>query len=265
MLKRLTIAVAAVVLAAPAFAQSPASVPRTADGKPDFSGIWQTGGISLTGGPQGNVVPAAPAPAPPPGGAAAPAGRGAAPKPTGEYADLPTQPSLQPWAAQKVKGLTAKDDPTVRCFLPGVPRVVGMPMPFEILQTPKKMAILYEAFRAYRLISLDGSKPIGERLPSYMGDSVGRWEGDTLIVEVTNFNGQIWGPGNMRVTSEAYKVTERYTHRGDTVAYEAKIEDPKVLTGPFVYRATFRRPSDTSDAEYECLEGNDDVPHLVGQ
>jgi len=73
---------------------------------------------------------------------------------------------------------------------------------------------------------------------------------------------QIWGPGNMRVTSDAYHVIERYTRTGDTIAYEAKIEDPKVLTGPFVYRATMQRPPDTRVAEYVCLENNIDVPHL---
>jgi hypothetical protein len=262
MLKRLSVSIAAMMISGSVFAQAPpASIARTADGKPDFSGVWQTGGISLTGGAQANIVPAKPAAAP-----AAPAGRGGGgAKPAGEYATLPTQPPLQPWAAEKVKGLTAKDDPTVRCFMPGVPRVVSMPMPFEIVQTPKKIVILYEAFRAFRIIPVDGSKPLGERLPSYMGDSVGRWEGDTLVVEASNFNGQIWGPGNMRVTSEALRVTERYTHQGNTVAYEARIEDPKVLTGPFVYRATMRRPPDTSVAEYECLEGNNDLPHLVGQ
>ena len=261
MLKRLSVSIAAMLISGSAFAQAPAaSIPRTPDGKPDFSGVWQTGGISLTG-PEANIVPAKPAAAAP----AAPGGGGGAAKPAGEYAALPTQPPLQPWAAEKAKSLTSKDDPTVRCFMPGVPRVVSMPMPFEIVQTPKKIAILYEAFRAFRIIPVDGSKPIGERLPSYMGDSVGRWEGDTLVVEASNFYGQIWGPGNMRVTSEELRVTERYTHQGNTVAYEARIEDPKVLTGPFVYRATMRRPPDTSVAEYECLEGNNDLPHLVGQ
>jgi hypothetical protein len=262
MLKRLTMLLGALLVSGTLSAQAPgAAIPRTPDGKPDFSGVWQTGGISLTGS-QANVVPAKPAaPAP-----AAPAGRGAGPaKPTGEYADLPTQPPLQPWAAEKVKSLTAKDDPTVRCFMPGVPRAFTMPMPFEIVQTPKQIVILYEAFRAFRIIPTDGRKPVGETLPGYMGDSNGHWEGDTLVVDVKDFNGTIWGPGNMRVTSDAYRVTERYSHRGDTIAYEAKIEDPKVLTGPFVFRTTMRRPPDTRVAEYECLEGYNDVPHLVGQ
>ena len=95
-----------------------------------------------------------------------------------------------------------------------------------------------------------------------MGDSKGHWEGDTLVVDVKNFNGQTWGPGNMRVTSDAMHVIERYTPAGDTIAYEARVEDPKVLTGPFVYRTTIRRPPETRVAEYECLENNIDVPHL---
>jgi hypothetical protein len=162
--------------------------------------------------------------------------------------------------------MTAKDDPTAHCFMPGVPRIVSMPMPFEIVQTPKQIVILYEAFRAFRIIPTDGRKPAGETLPSYMGDSNGRWEGDTLIVEVKNFNGKIWGPGNMKVTSEALNVVERYTPSGNNILYEAKIEDPKVLTGPFVYRATMQRPSDiTRVAEYECMENNVDIPHMVGR
>jgi hypothetical protein len=261
MVTRFSISIAVLLVSGSVVAQTPpASFPRTADGKPDLSGVWQTGGISLTGGPQGNVVAAQkPAPAPAaPGGA----GRGGGAKPTGEYAALPTQPALQPWAAEKVKTLTNKDDPTVNCLLPGVPRAVGMPMPFEIVQTPKQVVILYEAFHTFRIIPTDGRKPVGESLPSYMGDSTGHWEGDTLVVDVKNFNGQIWGPGNMRVTSDAYHVTERYTPAGNTIAYEARIEDPKVLTGPFVYRATMRRPPDTRVAEYVCLENNIDVPHL---
>ena len=218
----LSIAVA-LVLTASMVAQTPTgTIRRTADGKPDLSGVWQTAGISLTG-TQANVVPAQAPPPPAPGGQ----GRGAAP--TGEYAALPTQPSLQPWAAEKVKSLTAKDDPTVNCLLPGVPRAISMPMPFEIVQTPKQIVILYEAFHAFRIIPTDGRKQPGEALPSFMGESTGHWEGDTLVVDVKNFNGKIWGPGNMRVTSDAFHVIERYTPKGDTVSRSPN-RDPKVLT-----------------------------------
>jgi hypothetical protein len=269
MSRHLMTSMATILISGSLFAQAPtASLRRTADGKPDLSGIWQTGGISLQGGPQGNVVPPAGQAAPAAGdytrgGAAAPAAapprgqRGGSPA-----AGLPTTPTLQPWAAEKAQSLKNIDDPTVHCFMPGVPRIISMPMPFEIVQTPKQVVILYEAFRAFRIIPTDGRKPVGETLPSYMGDSTGHWEGDTLVVDVKNFNGKIWGPGNMKVTSDAMHVIERYTPNGNTVSYEATIEDPKVLTGPFVYRTTMQHPPDTKVAEYECLENNVDVEHI---
>ena len=274
--------VAVLFIAGAAFAQAPsAAIKRTPDGKPDLSGVWQTGGISLTGGTQGNVVPAgAAAPAAGRGGAAgggaAPAARGgggAAPAAGARGggggggqrggAPAPGALSMQPWAAEKSAAMKNIDDPTVHCFQPGVPRVVGMPMPFEIVQTPNKIVILYEAFRSYRIIPTDGKKLAGEAIPSYNGDSVGRWEGDTLVVDVSNFNGKIWGPGNMKVTSDAYHVVERYTPAGDTITYEATIEDPKVLTQPYVYRSTFRKPPETRVMEYECLENNINLKSIV--
>ena len=170
---------------------------------------------------------------------------------------------MQPWAAEKSAAMKNVDDPTVHCFMPGVPRIVSMPMPFEIVQTPKQVVILYEAFRAFRSIPTDGRKPVGEVLPSYMGDSVGHWEGDSLVVDVKNFNGRIWGPGNMKVTSDALHVVERYTPTGNTIAYEATIEDPKVLTQPYIYRTTLRRPPETRVLEYECLENNINIEHIV--
>ena len=147
---------------------------------------------------------------------------------------------MQPWAAEKSRGMKNIDDPTVHCFMPGIPRVVGMPFPLEIVQTPNKI-VIYEAFRTFRVIPTDGKKLPGEGIASYNGDSVGHWEGDTLVVDVTNFNGKIWGPGQMKVTSDKYHVVERYTLNGDTIAYEAVIEDPGVMTGPFVSRSTLRR------------------------
>jgi hypothetical protein len=250
------------------FAQAPAPIKRMPDGKPDFSGIWQGGGISARGA-TANVVPPAGAAAPAAGArGAAPAagargGRGAGPVASQASAGLTTTPSLQPWAADKIKGYKNIDDPTVHCFQPGVPRVVGMPFPLEIVQTPNKMVILYEAFRTFRIIPTDGKKVGGESIPGYNGDSVGRWDGDTLVVEVTNFNGKIWGPGNMKITSDQYKVTERYNLVGESLAYEAIIEDPGVLTAPFVYRATLNRPAETRIMEYECLENNINLSSIV--
>jgi hypothetical protein len=270
-----------ILLSTTLLAQAPAApIKRLPDGKPDFSGIWQGGGISAQGATANVVPPAGAVPAPAAGGrgGAAPAaaggggargggggrGGGAPVVASQASAGLPTTPTLQPWAVEKTRNYKNIDDPTVHCFQPGVPRVVGMPFPLEIVQTTNKMAILYEAFRTYRIIPTDGKKAGGESIPGYNGDSVGRWEGDTLVVEVTNFNGKIWGPGTgMKITSDKYKVTERYNLVGDTLAYEAIIEDPGVLTGPFVYRATLRRPAETRIMEYECLENNINLSSIV--
>ena len=170
---------------------------------------------------------------------------------------------MQTWAAEKSAKMKNIDDPTVHCYMPGIPRVVGMPFPLEIVQTPNKIVILYEAFRTFRVIPTDGKKLPGEGIPSYNGDSVGHWEGDTLVVDVTNFNGKIWGPGQMKVTSDKYHVVERYTPTATSIAYEAIIEDPDVLTGPFVYRATMTHPPDTHIMEYECLENNINLESIV--
>lgn len=265
------------------FAQAPAgAIKRTPDGKPDLSGIWQGGGVSASG-TQANIVPAGAQPAAAGRGGAAAGGRGGG-APAGargagggaaagggrggaaaaQPGALPTQPPMQPWAAEKSRGMKNIDDPTVHCLMPGVPRVVGMPFPLEIIQTPNKIVILYEAFRTFRVIPTNGKLVGGEAAPSYNGDSVGHWDGDTLVVEVTNFNGKIWGPGNMKVTSDKYHVTERYTLVGDALQYQVVIDDPGVLTGPFSPNpTTLRHPPETRIMEYECIENNVNLNSII--
>ena len=119
-----------------------------------------------------------------------------------------------------------------QCFLPGVPRANYMPFPFQIFQTAKDVAILYEYVHAYRLIPLNGSKH-PEDMDFWMGDSRGHWEGDTLVVDVADNNDQTWFDASGNFHSGALHVVERYTRTGpDTIGYEATIEDPKVFTGP---------------------------------
>ena len=232
----LTTAFIAVAAIAPR-AQS-GTIPRTSDGKPDLSGTWQSGGVSLLGDPA-TRKPGTPAPAP---------------------AAKREPPSFQPWASQRNAKLTMVDDPIAHCLLPGVPRIITMPMPLEIVQTKDKIVILYEAFRAYRIIPIrDTLTHPDDIVPTWMGDSVGKWEGDTLVVDVIGFNDRTWLTGTPSVHSEALHVVERYRRTPEgTIEYEAVVEDPKALTKPWVTGATLRTPPNARVEEYECLENNQD-------
>ena len=219
-------------------------IPRTVDGKPDLSGVWQGGGVSLYGEPGLSKAPAAPPPVNPP------------PK----REPMP----YQAWAEAKTKTFTAVDDPTLRCLLPGVPRITSMPMPFEIVQTPKEVVIAYESFHAFRIIPInDKLQHPNDLVPTWMGDSVGRWDGDTLVVDVTGFNDKTWLSGTGSFHSEDLHVVERFQlNSDDTITYTATVTDPKVLTKPWTTGALLRRPANTRVEEYECIENNQDAAHM---
>jgi len=219
-------------------------MPRSADGKPDLSGTWQAGGVSIYGEPGAPPLhPLPPAPVRPPARQPIP---------------------YQDWAEAKRKTFTVLDDPTSKCFLPGVPRIVGMPMPMEIVQTPNEVVVLYESFRAWRRIPLNAKLEHPDDLtPTWMGDSVGRWEGDTLVVDVTGFNDKTWLSGLGTVHTEKLHVVERYKPINyDTILYEATVEDPGALTKPWVTGSVLRRPIDVRVEEYECIENNPDNEHI---
>jgi hypothetical protein len=148
-------------------------------------------------------------------------------------------------------------DPNQKCFLPGVPRATYMPSPFQIFQTPGMVIIVYQNVHAYRIITTDG-RPHIDGLPFYMGDSRGRWEGETLVVDVTNFQGSTWLDMTGNYHSEALHVVERYTRTGDAeMIYEATIEDPEVFTSPWTIRIPLGRHTspDAELIEDQCIEG----------
>jgi hypothetical protein len=159
---------------------------------------------------------------------------------------------MQQWAAEKSRAMKNIDDPTVHCFMPGVPRVVGMPFPLEIVQTPNKIVILYEAFRTFRVIPTDGKKAGGESAPSFNGDSVGHWEGDTLVVETRNFNGK----APYRGAGVNLHLTERYTRVGaDRIDFKVTFEDDTQWTQPWTAEYSMRT-GEGELYEYACHEGN---------
>jgi len=164
----------------------------------------------------------------------------------------------QPWALAKRKENAdhwLERDPEIKCFMPGVPRATYMPYPFQILQSTNKILIAYEFAGTTRTIHLDkvGDSPS----PSWMGWSRGRWDGDTLVVEVTDFNEDTWFDRAGNFHSDALHVIERYTPVSPHhLMYEVTIEDPKVFTRPWKMRMPLYRrfEPDTQIREYKCVE-----------
>jgi hypothetical protein len=137
-------------------------------------------------------------------------------------------------------------------------------MPLEIVQTQKEVVILYEAFRAFRRIPLNDKLQHPDDLtPTWMGDSVGRWDGDTLVVDVTGFNDKTWLSGLGSIHTDKLHVVEKYRrNEDDTISYEATVEDPGALTKPWVTGSVLRKPVDVRVEEYECIENNPDNEHI---
>jgi hypothetical protein len=226
--------------------QSP-PVPRTADGKPDLSGIWiATGALLLMEGEEAFR--------------AAREADAAAGRPPGNSGEAP--PYRPEAEAQRQRFLERRgiDDPMAQCLLTGVPRIKFRPLPFEIVQLPDRVIMLYEIHHAFRIIPTDGRPHPDDAEPSYLGESVGHWEGDTFVVDVRSFNTKTWLTGVGTIHTEDLRVVERYTRDShDTIRYEATIEDPAVLTRPWQVRETFRLRPDERIREYECIESNEDL------
>src|SRR2546422_4930328 len=243
-------------------AQIPAyRAPRTADGKPDFNGIWQAlneanydielhmarPAMALQAGPYGPVPTAQVLPLGAVG--AVPPGMGVV-----EGNELPYKPeALAKKKENQENWLSA--DPEIKCYLPGVPRAMYMPYPFQILQNASAIFIAYEYAGAVRNIDLKDPGP--PPVDSWMGQSVGHWEGETLVVDVKGFNDQTWFDRAGNFHSDALHVIERYTRTSpDVMLYEATIDDPKVFTRPWkmsmpLYR---RQEKNAQLMDFKCVE-----------
>ena len=238
-----------------------APAPRTADGKPDLSGIWEI----VFGGGGGRGRGAAPPPAPPPDPNATPvsqffevAGRG--------Y-PLP----LQPWAAELKKKRMAdnsKDNPDVWCLPIGLMQYHNHPQPRQIVQTRNLMLITYESNYGLRYIYTDGRPaPNNDPTPWWFGYSRGWWEGDTLVVETTNFLGDEragWLDVNGSPYTDALKMTERFRRPNvGTLEIDITIDDPKAYTKPFTVRVNQRLMVDSEMIEFICNENEKSSDHLA--
>jgi hypothetical protein len=216
-------------------AQAPHLVPRMPDGRPNLQGIWQArsqASYDLQDHVARYMMPA---------------GRGVV-----EGGEIP----YQPWAAEKrLENFAnrATADPLANCYMPGVPRIMYMEWPFQIVQTHDHLGMIFEWMQIYRLIYTNGT-PHDSRAQPWMGDSRGRWEGDTLVVDVSNHNDKTWFDMAGNFHSDALHLVERYTMLDrDTVQYEVTIEDPKVFTRPWkVSMPLYRQPGMDRILEYDC-------------
>jgi len=146
-------------------------------------------------------------------------------------------------------------DPEIKCYLPGVPRATYMPYPFQIVQSQKTILIAYQYANAVRTINVDSTKEAP--IDSWMGWSNGRWEGQTLVVDVTGLNDQTWFDRSGNFHSDALHVVERYTPRSaGTIQYEALIEDPKVFSRPWKMSMILYKHEEPNARllEFKCVE-----------
>jgi hypothetical protein len=197
---------------------------RTPDGKPNLQGIWQA--LNTASWDVQDHHPRL----------GIPGGQGVV-----EGNEIP----YQPWAlTKKRENLEARAtaDPESKGYLPGVPRIMYMPFPFQIFQSPDYLAMTFEYDRAIRMIYTNGAPHPKGPINWWMGDSRGRWEGETLVVDVVHFTDQTWFDRAGNFHSEALHLVERYMLTGpDHISYEVTIEDPKVFTRPWTMRMLLYR------------------------
>jgi hypothetical protein len=229
--------------------------PRTADGKPDLNGIWQAMNtadwdLSAHAAKAGQV--------------ASQGAQGAEPGGIGvvEKGAVPYLP-----AALKIKAENYKkrftNDPEIKCYMPGVPRATYLPFPFQIIQSTGVILLSYEFAAASRTVYM-GKAPAGDE--SWMGTSSGRWEGDTLVIDVTGQVDQTWFDRAGDFHSDALHVTERYTPlTPDVMRYEATMTDPKVFSRPWTIGMPLYRHREENPRlmEFRCAEFAEEL--LYGQ
>jgi hypothetical protein len=232
-----------------------AALRRLPDGHPDLQGLW----MKSEGGFQGLFVGSLD------GTNFAAPGRGRGDGRGGGGRMYEYTPAAE--AERKDRVRRGYEDPEARCHLPGVPRALDQPgglYPVQIIQDERYVALLHEAMHDVRIVPTDNSKH-PRNYWAWDGDSRGRWEGDTLVVDVSNFNGRTWLDMAGNFVDENEHVVERFTLTDpDTILYEATISDPTVFVKPVQVRFTLKRvPAEQQILEYSCLEGERSLQHYT--
>lgn len=235
-----------------------AKAPRASNGKPDLSGVWQAAyappgeNERLFGNVFKNIVP------------------GDDPRMFSKYfldilADFkPEESPVRPEAAALFRKHSNLESPSTRCVPQGIPRGdLDNYLPFKIIQTRGVIAVLYEESNTYRQIYTDGRKLPVDPQPTWMGYSVGHWEGDTLVVDSAGFNDQGWLDASGHPQSDELRIHERFQRRDfGHMDLELTIDDPKMYTKPFTVKTTEVLLPDSDILEYVCTENERDRAHL---
>jgi len=248
------VAALAFLMAPPAGAQwldrKTPGIPRTKDGKPDLNapaprkdghvdiqGIWEPNGLKYLINIAADLKPA----------------------------DVP----FQPWAKTEYErrmDTQGKDDPNNLCLPSIIPEKDAVTSPFKIVEIPGEVIILYESRTIFRQIFTDGRQLPKDPQPSWQGYSVGKWDGDTFVVDTIGFNGKGWLDTNGHPTTDALHVIEKYKRKDmGHMDIEITIDDPKAYTRPWTVTENPHLLPDTELLEYICEENNRDVGHFVGK
>jgi hypothetical protein len=212
-----------------------APAPRRPDGTPDLAGIWGTASPKYLANLAADF----------------------------KSGDFPIQPWAEALTKERMTGIHAGEESNANCLPQGVPRIDATPNPFKILQEPDLVVILYEAFGQFRQVYLDGRALPKDPNPTWLGYSVGHWDGDTLVVETTGFNGKTWLDQAGHPTTDALHVTERYRRRDfGHLDIQVTIDDPKAYTKPWTVTEPIQLLPDTDLIEFVCNENEKDLKHL---
>jgi hypothetical protein len=227
-----------------------APAPKTADGKPDLSGVWE------------NIRPS--------GAPATPIGA----RPNNQFWNigfgLKDGLPFQPWAADLLKKRMAensKDNPDAHCLPLGFMQLHTHPQPRKMIQSPDVIVIVYEANSGLRQIFTDGRPlPDNDAEPWWYGYSTGKWDGDTLVVQTVGFRDDVWLDVNGSPLTSRGKVTERFRRPNyGNLEIEITVDDPKAYTRPWTVKIAQRIMPDTELIEFICQENERSAPHLVGK
>jgi hypothetical protein len=211
-----------------------APAPKTADGKPDLSGIWEPNGIKYLINIAADLKPE----------------------------DVPFKPEAAALYKERVQTF-GKDDPDARCLPSGMPRKDAITSPYKIIQQPGEIVFLYESRTTFRQVFTDGRPLPVDPQPTWDGYSVGHWDGDTLVVETRGMNGLTWLDSNGHPLSDAMHLTEKF-RRPDFghMEIEITIDDPRNYTKPWTVKENPHLLVDTDLIEYICNENEQDLKHF---